>query len=231
MRHDLHGMLWQRLINAPGVDGICLREICPHEQRDSVWSVTAEMKTESETQRKTFEKLAGPWMGRDKRRGVPYVWSNSHLADSLGRTSPRSFLAAIEQATEDSKERYATYEFALHYESIKRGIEQASQIRVQEISEEYAWIRPVLEILSGTNVPCERSDIEGRWDQKFPGGPTDIPSGTLPAQHAERGWKAIWDELERLGLVETKKDGRINMPDLYRLGFGLGRKGGVKPRS
>jgi hypothetical protein len=25
------------------------------------------------------------------------------------------------------------------------------------------------------------------------------------------------------------KDGRINMPDLYRVGFGLGRRGGVKP--
>jgi hypothetical protein len=25
------------------------------------------------------------------------------------------------------------------------------------------------------------------------------------------------------------RDGRINMPDLYRVGFGLGRKGGVTP--
>ena len=25
------------------------------------------------------------------------------------------------------------------------------------------------------------------------------------------------------------RDGRINMPDLYRVGFGLGRKGGIKP--
>jgi hypothetical protein len=29
--------------------------------------------------------------------------------------------------------------------------------------------------------------------------------------------------------METKKDGRVDMPDLYRVGFGLGRKGGVKP--
>jgi hypothetical protein len=38
--------------------------------------------------------------------------------------------------------------------------------------------------------------------------------------------------LVRLGLLEIKKsDGRIDMPDLYRVGFGLGRKGGVKPKS
>jgi hypothetical protein len=41
----------------------------------------------------------------------------------------------------------------------------------------------------------------------------------------------VREDLQRLGLLETKKDGRIDMPDLYRVGFGLGRKGGVKPRS
>lgn len=36
-------------------------------------------------------------------------------------------------------------------------------------------------------------------------------------------------DLERLGIFEKMKDSRINMPDLYRVGFGLGRRGGVKP--
>jgi hypothetical protein len=35
----------------------------------------------------------------------------------------------------------------------------------------------------------------------------------------------------RLGVLELKKDGRIDMPDLYRVGFGLGRHGGVKPKN
>ena len=29
--------------------------------------------------------------------------------------------------------------------------------------------------------------------------------------------------------LETMRDGRINMPDVYRVGFGLLRKGGTKP--
>ncbi|ADP11828.1 hypothetical protein EJP617_21470 [Erwinia sp. Ejp617] len=33
----------------------------------------------------------------------------------------------------------------------------------------------------------------------------------------------------RIGVFEERADERIDMPDLYRVGFGLGRKGGVKP--
>lgn len=230
-RHDLHGMLWQRLINAPGSHGEKLRAICKCVYRDNMWFVAPEMKVESDTQRKAFEKLAGPWMGRDKRRGVPYTWSAGHLADGRGLTSPRSFLAAILQATEDSDQRYTQHEFALHYESIKRGIQKASEIRVQEIAEDYPWAPEFLSALKGMIVPCEYATVLGKWVMKFPDGPNSIRSDRLPAQHAERGWDGIKEDLQRLGLMETKKDGRIDMPDLYRVGFGLGRMGGVKPKA
>lgn len=35
--------------------------------------------------------------------------------------------------------------------------------------------------------------------------------------------------LSELAFFETMKDGRVNLPDLYRVGFGLGRRGGVRP--
>lgn len=230
-RHDLHGLLWQRLINAPNASGDHLRNICLHEQKDNVWHVAQEMKSESEAQKKAFEKLAGPWMGRDKRRGVPYTWSVGHLADGRGQTSPRSFLAAIRQAAEDSRERYPQHDYALHFESIKRGIQKASEIRVQEMAEDYPWVPDVLAALSGMNVPIEIDAVMTKWEDKFPGGARGISSTRLPAQHVDRGWDGVREDLQRLGLLEIKKDGRIDMPDLYRVGFGLGRKGGVKPRS
>jgi len=230
-RHDLHGLLWQRLVNAPDKHGVTLRAICTAEQRQGVWLVTGEMKRESDLQRRAFEQLAGPWMGRDRRRGVPYTWSVGHLADGRGQTSPRSFLAAIRQAAEDSSERYPHHDYALHYESIKRGIQKASEIRVTEVAEDYPWVPDVLSVLRGMNVPCTYDDTLLRWREQFPTGPQDIHSERLPAQHAIRGWEGIREDLQRLGLIETKKDGRIDMPDLYRVGFGLGRKGGVKPRN
>jgi len=230
-RHDLHGLLWQRLINAVNSYGELLRNICAHVEQQGVWHVAQEMKSESDMQRKAFETLAGPWMGRDKRRGVPYTWSVGHLADGRGQTSPRSFLAAIRQAAEDSSDRYPQHEYALHFESIKRGIQKASEIRVQEMAEDYPWVPHVLSALSGMNVPIDFDVVREQWEEKFPGGVYGIALTRLPAQHIDRGWEGVREDLQRLGLLETKKDGRIDMPDLYRVGFGLGRKGGVKPRN
>lgn len=236
-KHDLHGLLWQMLINAPEKHGVCLRAVyqkvtgtAPVEM-NSGWRLAEEIKRENTIQRNLFKALAGPWMGKDRRRGVPYVWSVSHLADGRGRSSPRSFLAAIRQAAEDSQERYHDYSLALHYESIKRGIQKASDIRVSEMAEDYPWVRTFLEPLKGLTVPCEFELVLERWKDKFPSGPECTHGSGLPPQHAARGWEGVKEDLLRLGLFELKKDGRIDMPDLYRVGFGLGRRGGVKPKS
>lgn len=236
-RHDLHALLWQRFINVPGIHGETLREVCteaggrPSQDDQSNWQLPEVMKRESDAQKLAFEKIAGPWMGRDKRRGVPYTWAVSHLSDARGQTSPRSFLAAIRQAVEDSRERYAQHEYALHYESIKRGIQKASEIRVEEMAEDYPWVREALSQLKGLNVPCDFDLVRQTWSEIFPSGPEGVHSSKLPAQHAEQGWEGIREDLQRLGLIDIKRDGRIDMPDLYRVGFGLGRKGGVKPKS
>lgn len=229
-RHDLHGLLWQRLINAPSAHGESLRRICPAVVQTGGWRVAPAMRAE-ELQRSAFAQLAGPWMGRDKRRGVPYTWSVSHLADGRGQTSPRSFLAAIRQAAEVSDQRYPQHGYALHYEGIKLGIQKASEIRVQEMAEDYPWVQDILSALKGMNVPTDFAGVRQRWEGRFPDGPQSLTSDRLPAQHIERGWIGLLVDLQRLGLIETKKDGRIDMPDLYRVGFGLGRKGGVTPHS
>jgi hypothetical protein len=234
-RHDLHGLLWQTLINGPDAHGERLREVYRSAsgalpaQSGERWLLSDEAKRETPAQRALFEALAGPWMGRDRRRGVPYVWSVGHLADGQGRTSPRSFLAAIRQSAEDSRERYPDHGLALHYESIKRGIQKASEIRVDEMAEDYPWVRTFMTPLAGLTVPCEYALILQRWEEAFPGGPRAARIERLPPQHAERGWDGIREDLKRLGLFETKLDGRIDMPDLYRVGFGLGRRGGVRP--
>ena len=51
----------------------------------------------------------------------------------------------------------------------------------------------------------------------------------LPERLRKQGVRGVMDYLEQLGLITFMLNGRINMPDLYRVGFGLGRKGGIKP--
>lgn len=231
--HDLHGLLWQLLCNASGKDGELLRDIYTRiigqspEYGEDRWSLADEAKLDGQKQRRLFEALAGPWMGRDRRRGIPYVWAISHLADGRGQASPRSFLAAIRAAAEDSLEKYSGYSYALHYESIKRGVQKASGIRIAEMAEDYPWVKIILRPLEGLTVPCEFSLIEERWNDQSVF--SNLTQDRLPPQHLERGGAGILDDLERLGIFEKMKDSRINMPDLYRVGFGLGRRGGVKP--
>jgi hypothetical protein len=236
-RSDLHAMMWQRLVNAPAEHGEVMRRVVKSavpptdapRQVGGAWRLPATLAAEVPYQRHLFELLAGDKMGKDARRGVPYVWSVSHLADGHGWTSPRSFLAAISGAAENSRQQYDDHPLALHYESIKRGIRKASEIRVDQVAEDDDWVRPAMKPLRDMNVPCDFQAIRQRWDVAFPNGPSDLDSEQLPPQHREKGWEGVRLDLERLGVFVTRKDQRVDMPDLYRVGFGLGRKGGVKP--
>lgn len=169
-------------------------------------------------------------MGRDRRRGVPYTWAVGHLSDGHQQVSPRSFLAAIRAAAEDSGQRYSEHPHPLHYESIKRGIQQASQIRIAELAEDYPWVKTLMEPLSGISVPCEFEVIQKCWDDSNTlTAVKQLTQKKLPPEHIDNGWNGMRLDLENLGIFDKFKDGRVNMPDLYRVGFGLGRKGGVKP--
>ena len=234
--YDLHGLLWQYLCNGPQEAGAMARSLFDRLERgllhesDGIWHLPSRAKRDDPLQRSLFEGLAGEWMGRDRRRGIPYMWSVGHLADGKGRTSPRSFLAAIRKAADDSRQRYPDHPTPLHYESIKRGVQEASQIRVQELAEDYPCIKTLMGPLRGLTVPCPFSDINRTWYVRSGPDPnTQLFEGRLPPEHVKEGWKGVARDLEGLGIFETMKDGRINMPDLYRVGFGLGRRGGVKP--
>lgn len=236
-RHDLHAMMWQRLVNSPSNQGEILRSlmqaVLPQSEQlspnNGIWLLPKIMGSEVPYQRALFEVLAGDKMGKDARRGVPYVWSVSHLADGHGWTSPRSFLAAVYGAAEDSEQNYPAHSLALHYESIKRGIQKASQIRVEQVAEDDPWVPEVMSPLRGMNVPCEYVSIQREWESRFSGGPSSVITAHLPPQHTE-SWDGVRKDLDRLGIFVTRKDGRIDMPDLYRVGFSLGRKGGVAPK-
>jgi hypothetical protein len=169
-------------------------------------------------------------MGRDRRRGFPYTWLPNHLGDARRQVSPRSFLAALRHAAEDTAR--ADQEYALHYESIKRGVQQASKIRVQEIQEDYPWVQKVLEPLSGISVPCSFEEIQQIWDKNkvLKDLMSIVTAGVrLPPARIDSGAQGVFEDLKDLGLVERLSDDRVNLPDVYRVGYGIGRRGGVKP--
>lgn len=240
LRPDLYGLLWQYLANAPHSEAATFRQNAQSlysvrwaefdPDGVEVWRMIPEGRGD-EIQRDLFHSLAGKWMGKDRRRGFPYSWIPSHLADAWGRTSPRSFLAALRAATEDTQRRYPNHDEVLHYESIKRGVQTASQIRVGELREDYPWVNAVMQPLQGLVVPCDFGDVAERWSSSstLTRIAARAEEDRLPPPHLTEGHEGIRLDLEELGIFEKIGDGRVNVPDVFRVGYGLGRRGGVRP--
>ena len=236
--NELYGLLWHSLANGP--TGSAMRPLLAKEnwesldlQGQTVFAVPRQLVFAEQTQRTIFHQLAGPWMGRDRRRGFPYTWIPNHLADAEGKVGPRSFLAALKTAAVNTRERHLEHDYALHFDSIKLGVHEASRIRVEEFQEDYPWVHRLLMALDGMVVPCSFEEIEKRWRERDVlsrlGNDTAQDAVKATPRQIERGAQGLRDDLEALSIFQRLLDGRVNIPDVFRVGYGLGRRGGVKP--
>lgn len=237
-RADLYALLYQCLGNAavsrqPFTAWIGRGRTAIDASSGSDWAVPTSLRKDEDRQEALFERIAGKAMGSSIKRGKPYTWLVNHLQDGLNQVSPRSFLAALGKAAAETAEDYV---LPLDYRGIQRGVQEASQIRVQEITEDYPWVATVMAPLRGNlTVPCPISDIERIWkgDQTLSqlGGLLQRPKGVvkLPPQHIDQGAVGLLTDLEELGMVQRMDGKRVQMPDVFRVAFGFGRRGGVKP--
>ena len=236
-RHELYGLLWHCLGNRED-GGEDLRNFLGgqwqhlNQEGRQVHLVSRGQVTE-EAQRDRFHEITGPWMGRGPKRGFPYTWIPNHLADADGRVSPRSFLAALRTAAEDTDQQHADHDHALHFDSVKRGVQKASAIRVREVKEDYPWIDQLLDPLRGLAVPCDFSEFADRWSaaRVLDHLAEDVADENvkLPPRGLGDGPEGVRGDLESLGIFQRLRDQRVNMPDVFRVGYGLGRRGGVRP--
>ncbi|MFZ7337496.1 hypothetical protein ACLS0R_14700 [Comamonas jiangduensis] len=237
-RADLYALLYQCLGNAPvsrkhfaaWVGG---RSRATTASAGTNWAVPSDLRQDEDRQEALFERLAGKAMGSSIKRGKPYTWLVNHLQDGLNQVSPRSFLAALGKAATETTD---DYQLPLDYRGIQRGVQEASQIRVQEITEDYPWVRQVMEPLRGNlTVPCLSSEIERIWksEQTLAQLEALLNKGRaavkLPPQNLGMGPVGILLDLEALGMVQRMDGKRIQMPDVFRVAFGFGRRGGVTP--
>jgi hypothetical protein len=237
---ELFNLLWHHLGNEPK-QGSVFRQVCQQyfgqrwtqHTKTGVWIIPEKMRDNEDVQRDIFHALTGPFMGSDARRGFPYTWLPNHLGDGYDKTSPRSFLAALYiAATENLHDKQV---YPLHYQAIKKGVQNASRIRVRELTEESPWIDKLMTPLKEQMVPCEFEAITDCWEQqkilKTLQSANNDAVIRLPPSRLEQGYDGLKQDLIELGIFRLMRDGRVNMPDVYRIGYGLGRKGGVKPVS
>ncbi|MBI5557337.1 MAG: hypothetical protein HY885_06830 [Deltaproteobacteria bacterium] len=242
-RMDLYALLFQCLGNASSGGGE-FRQHCEvfqlHWKQDRIsdaWIVPQSLRTEEETQKKIFHAIAGPAMASGPsghKRGFPYTWLVNHLMDGREQVSPRSFSAALRYAA--NQENPEEWLYPLHYKAIQSGVQEASRIRVEEIArEDYPWVNLLMKPLKNRiTVPCEAEEILELWRQEdiirnLANLASEAGKVKLPPQHLAEGPEGVLQDIAELGLIQRLKNGRIQMPDVYRIAFGLGRRGGVKP--
>ncbi|MCB2262409.1 MAG: hypothetical protein LGR52_05645 [Candidatus Thiosymbion ectosymbiont of Robbea hypermnestra] len=259
-RADLYGLLFHWLSNhadggEPFRDWLDREHRLPFEaepaEEISVYPIPKRLRQDESLQQKVLHGMATRYMGTNARRGRTYTWLPNHLADAKGQVSPRSFLIAIREAHRDTQSR--GHKEVLHWDGIKRGVQDASRVRVTELGEDYPWIQEVLAPLKGQTVPCRDQDIEHRWveagvveaidrDQATALERTQVqsdhdeeddrfflPPHALDAPGSDRPERALLQELERIGVIRRIDEERVDIPDLFRVAAAIGRRGGVRP--
>jgi len=192
--------------------------------------------------RAVFTKIAGAYMGGGAKRGNTYDWLTNHLADADEETTPRAFLVTLKAAAEHHP---ASRPNVIDHLDIQVGVVNASEGRVKELEEDYWWIRTAFEPLEGISVPCLPEDFDTRWRDAgtankirnrasgenrltplaFDSGVNDLITDSSQASLEER---LRWS-LDVIGVLEQRKNGRINVPDIFRVAARIRRRGGVKP--
>ncbi|KAB1931906.1 hypothetical protein F8271_25955 [Micromonospora sp. ALFpr18c] len=242
---SLYGLLFHHLGNAENEHARAFRQIRPGWREQEIepgealrrFVPPSELTGDRKTQQELFVRIAGRYMGTDHRKGHTYTWLPNHLMDGLSQVSPRSFLRALTKAVEVTEMQYAGHVLALHYEGIRRGVQEASRTRVAEITEDLRWVELAIAPLEGLQVPAELETIIERWGERSLGSmlteqadEIDLrndPAKVRTGPRNPRNYQDLVEELVGLGVMTKRANGRIDLPDVYRIAFNIGRRGGV----
>lgn len=184
-----------------------------------------------------LEYLASPYIGS----GRVYLWWYKHLADGKNRVSPRTFAASLKEALKSSEKHDNSY--VLTSNGIKQGVRAASEARIEELKEDYFWVPEALSAFNDRLTPAFVKEIYGVWSGASIEGQT-IPK-IIREQCIQRKIFLPWDDSDKLKSLSQKlrdtlvelgililrdKETRLDIPDIYRLGYRIRKRGGVTPR-
>ncbi|MFI1677124.1 hypothetical protein [Streptomyces sp. NPDC020607] len=235
---NLYGLFFHSLGNQQGQVAARFREVARgwSEPTPSRFLPPSSLRGDEQAQAEAFKAIAGPYMGANFRKGHTYTWLPNHLMDGAEQVSPRSFLNALSEAVEETIARYATHIYAIHHEGIRSGVQSASRIRVREIREDLPWVPVAIEPLEGQQVPIDESSVLELWQEGDLTEALSRQAETLSGgeegairtgpRHPHR-YGDLVEELIELGVMRRRKDSRIDLPDVYRIAFSIGRRGGV----
>jgi hypothetical protein len=167
------------------------------------------------TQKAFAKKLAGEVMGKGPKKGFTFRWIPARLKDAGGRIVPRSFLRLLAHASKQALQDPPGRGPLMEPTHLVLALKSTSNDRVNELREEYPFVGR-LGNLRGQTMLMAKPDVV-RLLAKPPA--EDDGFG--------KDGESVFDELLRVGVLEIRADGRIDVPDIYRYGHGIKRKGGA----
>lgn len=222
---DLYAMLLKRLANADEELEHYLKAAKGIEwQQDSDLGLIPRLQRWDDA-RPVIERMVGPYMGADKKKGLVYRWLLDHVRDGMGRAYPRPLVQMIEQAAQHERQQAESLSKPrlLQPTSLRRALDGVSMDHVQQASHEWPWMDALKRCLA-INPLVPYPDTEAvRLLQGT--AQTDLWSGPAVAPPYEG--KELLAYLIELGILRRRPDQRIDAPDLFLSGLGLRRKGGV----
>ncbi len=173
--------------------------------------------------------IAGEFMGTNAKRGRVYTWVPLHLSDADNNCSPRTFLTAWKTAAEHVP---IPQSYAIDHLGLIEGVRRASNARLTELSEDYPWIKIALAPLRHHLVPIEKTSLFSLWQESA--AITKILEQASASEYLvpigidlENSPDALLKTMASIAVMEIRANGKINVPDIFRVEAEILRKGGV----
>jgi hypothetical protein len=227
--HELYGLLLFELLRRPNaVDAL----MALAEQASALRALPRGGRVDTsalEDQESLVTALAGEFMGGHKKRGRVYTWVPLHLSDAANNCSPRTFLTAWKSAADHVP---PPNDRVVDHLGIIDGVRHASSTRLAELREDYPWVNAPLEPLRRQFVPIPREELFAVWqkhgvmekilqqsEQNNWLAPIDL--------YVRRDPAALLNTMARIAVMEERANGKINVPDIFRVEAQILRRGGV----
>jgi hypothetical protein len=170
------------------------------------------------SQKSLVDHLAGELMGTGAKKGLTYRWIPNRLQDAHARAVPRSILSLVRNAADFALTRGPGAQSLrlLTPTELQGALEATSKRRVNELKEEFPVVERLENLRQQTVMLARKHAIEA------------LSAPTKTADEHDADGEQVLRTLIELGVMSERSDGRIDVPDIYRYGFGIKRRGGVK---
>ncbi|MFJ4680547.1 hypothetical protein [Kitasatospora sp. NPDC088783] len=213
--NSLYALLLHLAAGRPGTEARALRAAFPGWEDG--WAARSSALDRLCCDRRVLENamaaFAEPRMGLSRTSGLVFSWPLVRLADAHGHVTPRSFLAFVQAALAADRAGGESSLRPLRSETVHRGLLAGVRVRALEEEQGAPWVAAALDALAGLQLPLPLHQVRERW----------AAAGVEEAHGPD-----LVGRLVDGGFLTRRSDGSLDMPDVYRIAWGLGRRGGVR---